>query len=363
MLRSVSVIMKLKKVILLFALFAILAITACLQKQGEIAASKNVTVLIYSEYISQSLLDDFQKKTGYKVKLELYEVQEEMLAKLMTAEAGKYDVIIASDVLIQQMIQLKLIAPLDTSKIPNRINVDPKFKGQSYDPTNAYSLPYLWGTTGIIFRGDKVHPDSVSYSMLLDEKITKGSFSLLSESRSMLSIALQATGNSANSTKQAEINKAVEYILQAKKNIHFAGFENTVEGTAKVLSRINGAAIVFNGDAQDAISEDSTLQFVIPKEGSFMWVDAMLLSSKASNVEGAYAFMNFILDAKNGAELAKTQNYATPNKASLEVIDDEFKNNRVINPNAQEIKRMVFLTDLGETEQLYDEAWMIVKTR
>ena len=126
---------------------------------------------------------------------------------------------------------------------------------------------------------------------------------------------------------------------------------------------MNSAAIVFNGEAQAAINEDSTLQFVIPKEGSFMWVDAMLLSSKASNIAGSYAFMNYILDAEVGANLAKSLNFATPNKASLEVIDDEFKNNRVINPNKQEINRMVFLTDLGDIERLYDEAWMIIKTR
>lgn len=354
---------KLKHFIVLFAFFAALAVTACLQKQEEKALSKTVTVMLYSEYIDPALLDDFQRKTGYKIKLELYEAQEEMLAKLMTAETGKYDVIIASDVVIRQMIHLGLIAPLNLSLIPNRVNVAPQFRNQKYDPTSAYSLPYLWGTTGILFRGEKIHPDSVSYSMLLDGTITKGTFSLLSESRSMLSMALQATGNSANSTEQAEINKAVEYILQAKNNMNFAGFENSVEGKAKVLSRINGAAIVFNGEAQAAINEDPTLQFVIPKEGSFMWVDAMLLSAKASNIAGAYAFMNYILDANNGARLAKFINYATPNKASLKVIDDNFKNNRVINPNKQEIKRMVFLTDLGEKEKLYDEAWMIVKTR
>ena len=353
-----------KAFILVLALLAALAITACIQKQGEITEqSKTVTVMLYSEYITPEVLKDFQKKTGYKVKLELYEAQEEMLAKLMTAGTSKYDVIIASDVVIQQMIHLDLIAPLNLSLIPNRVNVAQQFRNQKYDPTNAYSLPYLWGTTGILFRGEKVHPDSVSYSMLYDEKITKGSFSLLSESRSMLSMALQATGNSANSTKQSEINKAVEYILQIKRDLHFAGFENSVEGKTKVLSRMNGAAIVFNGEAQAAINEDSTLQFVIPKEGSFMWVDAMLLSSKASNVAGAYAFMNYILDAEVGAKLAKSLNFATPNKASLEVIDDSFKNNRVINPNKQEINRMVFLTDLGEIERLYDEAWMIIKTR
>lgn len=319
--------------------------------------------MIYSEYINPSLLKDFEKKTGYKVNLELYEAQEEMLVKLQTAGTKKYDVIIASDVVIQQMIQAGLVAPIDTSKIPNRVNVAPQFLGQTYDPTNTYSLPYLWGTTGILFRGEKIHPDSASYSMLFDAKNTKGNFSLLNESRSMLSMALQAIGYDANSVKQEEINKAVDYILQAKKDPHFVGFDGSVAGKNKVVSGENWAAIVFNGEAQAAINKDSTLQFVIPKEGSFMWVDAMLISSKAANVEGAYAFMNYILDAEVGAKLAKFINYATPNKASLEVIDEKFKSNRVINPNEQEIKRMELLEDLGESTKSYDEAWIIAKTR
>lgn len=336
---------------------------ACNEVQGQKNSRKTVSVMIYSEYINPSLLKDFEKKTGYKVNLELYEAQEEMLVKLQTAGTKKYDVIIASDVVIQQMIQAGLVAPIDTSKIPNRVNVAPQFLGQTYDPTNAYSLPYLWGTTGILFRGEKIHPDSASYSMLFDAKNTKGNFSLLNESRSMLSMALQAIGYDANSIKQEEINKAVDYILQAKKDPHFVGFDGSVAGKNKVLSGENWAAIVFNGEAQAAINKDSTLQFVIPKEGSFMWVDAMLISSKAANVEGAYAFMNYILDAEVGAKLAKFINYATPNKASLEVIDEKFKSNRVINPNEQEIKRMELLEDLGESTKSYDEAWIIAKTR
>ena len=351
-----------KKILLLLSFFAVF-LTACNDTQGQKSSGKTVSVMIYSEFIDPSLLKDFEKKTGYAVNLELYEAQEEMIVKLQTAGTKKYDVIIASDVVIQQMIQLGLIAPLDSNKIPNRVNVAQQFLGQAYDPTNAYSMPYLWGTTGILFRGEPIHPDSASYSMLFDAKNTKGKFSLLGESRSMLSMALQAIGFDANSVKQEEINKAVEYLLQAKKDSNFVGFDGSVEGKNKVLSGENWAAIVFNGEAQAAIDKDSTLQFVIPKEGSFMWVDAMLLSSKATNVEGAYAFMNYILDANIGAQLAKYINYATPNKASLEVIDEKFKSNRVINPNGQEIKRMVFLTDLGEATKFYDEAWIIAKTK
>lgn len=353
-----------KKILLALSFLAAFALMACNeQKQEKAEAPKTVTVMIYSEYIDPAMLEDFEKKTGYKLQLELYEAQEEMIGKLQAAGTSQYDVVIASDVVIQQMVHLGLIAPIDTAKVPNRVNIAPQFMGQAYDPTNTYTIPYLWGTTGILFRGEEVNPDSVSYSMLFDASKTKGNFSLLEESRSMLSMALQALGFDANSTKQEEINKAVEHILQAKKDKNFLGFDGSVGGKDKVLSKMDWAAIVFNGEAQAAIDEDSTLQFVIPMEGSFMWVDAMTLSSKAPNVEGAYAFMNYILDAKIGAQLAKYINYATPNKASLEVIDDEFKNNRVINPNEQEIKRMVFLADPGDAAKLFDEAWTIVKTR
>lgn len=319
--------------------------------------------MIYSEYIDPAMLDDFEKKTGYKLQLELYEAQEEMIGKLQAAGTSQYDVVIASDVVIQQMVHLGLIAAIDTAKVPNRVNIAPQFLNQAYDPTNTYTIPYLWGTTGILFRGDKVDPDSVSYSMLFDATKTKGNFSLLEESRSMLSMALQALGFDANSSKQEEINKAVEYILKAKKDPHFLGFDGSVGGKDKVLSQMDWAAIVFNGEAANAIDEDSSLQFVIPKEGSFMWVDAMTLSSKAPNKEGAYAFMNYILDGQIGAQLAQYINYASPNKASLEVVSEKFKTNRVVNPTEQEIKRMVFLADPGDAATLFDEAWTIVKTR
>lgn len=342
-------------------LFALSVFCGC--DKHEHQHPKSITVMIYSEYIDPEMITDFQMKTGYKLQLELYEAQEDMLAKLQAKDGNKYDVIIASDVVIQQMIQQGLIAPIDTNKIPNRENIADQFKSPSYDPTNTYTLPYLWGTTGILYRDSTIDANHASYSMLFDTKKIKGSFSLLEESRSMLSMALLAKGFSANSANPSEINEAIELILKAKKDLRFLGFNGSVSGKDKVLSGMAWAAIVFNGEAMAAIDEDPTLQFAIPKEGSFMWVDAMTLSSKAQNVEGAYAFMNYILDAKNGAQLAKFINYATPNKASLKVMDNDFKNNRVINPTKEEIDRMVFLRDLGDASQIFDTAWALIKTK
>ena len=323
---------------------------------------KTVSVMIYSDYIAPEMVTDFQMKTGYQLQLELYEAQEEMIEKLQRVGTDKYDVIIASDVVIQQMVQLKLIAPIDTNKVPNRVNVETPFRNPIYDPTNTYTLPYLWGTTGILYRDSTIESSGASYSMIFNENNTKGSFSLLDEGRSMLSIALLAKGFSANSTSPKEINQALDLILEAKKNPDVMGFDGSVGGKDKVLSGIDWAAIVFSGEAMAAIKEDPSLQFAIPVEGSFMWVDAMTLSSKSKNPDGAYAFMNYILDAQIGAKLATYINFATPNKEALDVIDDEYKNNRVINPSKEEIDRMVFLQYKSENTEIFDEAWETAKS-
>ena len=344
------------------ALFFVLSICGCEEKETQ-QQPDTITVLTYSEYIAPEMITDFQMKTGYRLQLELYEAQEDMLGRLQAEDTNKYDVIIASDVVIQQMVKQGLIAHIDTTKIPNRINVADQFKHPVYDPTNTYTLPYLWGTTGILYRDTTIDASKVSYGMLFTPSETKGKFSLLDESRSMLSMALMAKGFDANSLDPKEIDLATDLLQQTGKNPHFGGFDGSVANKEKVISGNNWAAIVFNGEAMDAINEDSTLQYAIPTEGSFMWVDAMTLSAKSTNKDGAYAFMNYILDAKIGAQLAKLINFATPNKASLEVLDSTFKNNRVINPTKEEIDRMVFLRDPGDAAKAFDDAWKSVKLK
>ncbi|MBR2198074.1 MAG: spermidine/putrescine ABC transporter substrate-binding protein [Fibrobacter sp.] len=344
------------------ALLLTLSICGCKEKESQ-QHPNTITVLTYSEYIAPEMITDFQMKTGYRLQLELYEAQEDMLERLQKADTNKYDVVIASDVVIQGMVQQGLIAPIDMSKIPNRVNVADQFNRPVYDPSNTYTLPYLWGTTGILYRDSSFDANHVSYSMLFTPSETRGKFSLLDESRSMLSIALLAKGFDANSMDSKEIDLATDLLQQTQKNPHFNGFDGSVANKEKVISGKNWAAVVFNGEAMDAINEDSTLQYAIPTEGSFMWVDAMTLSTKSTNKDGAYAFMNYILDAKIGAQLAKHINFATPNKASLEVLDSTFKNNRVINPTKEEIDRMVFLRDPGDAAKTFDDAWKSVKLK
>ncbi len=347
----------------LFIAFSATAfLSACASKSDD-EKKKPVSVLIYSDYMDPGMLDEFEQLYGYKLQLELYEAQEEMIGKLQASGTSAYDVIIASDVVIQQMIHLGLIQKIDTAKIPNRSNLDPKFISPEFDPKNEYTVPYLWGTSGIVYRDTTLNPENVSYAMLFDSAKVKGKFSMLDESRSMLSMTLQSLGLNPNTKNKDDIAKAIDVILKAKNNPHFVGFDGSVAGKDKMISKMLDAAIVFNGEAQMAIDEDSTLQYAIPQEGSFIWVDVMTLSKGSGNIEGAYAFMNYILDAKVGAKLADYVAFGSPNKASYPLLNPEMAKNPVIYPDSNIMKRLVFLSDPGDATRYYDEAWTTVKTR
>ena len=324
---------------------------------------KPVSVLIYSDYMDPSMLKDFEATTGYPLQLELYEAQEEMIGKLQASGTAMYDVIIASDVVIQQMIHLNLLQKIDLTKIENRKNIDPKFLNPEFDPKNEYTVPYLWGTSGIVYNDTTIAPEDVSYKMLFDSTKTIGNFSLLDESRSMLSMTLQSLGLNPNTKDKEDIKKAVDVLLKAKSNSKFIGFDGSVAGKDKMISGLTQMAVVFNGEAQMAISENPNLRYGIPKEGSFIWVDVMTLSSKSPNLDGAYAFMNYILDAKNGAKLANYVAFGSPNKESYPFLDPEIAANPVIYPDSTIMKKLVFLSDPGEAARFYDEAWTILKSR
>jgi spermidine/putrescine transport system substrate-binding protein len=322
-----------------------------------------VTVLIYSEYIDPEMVEEFTRKTGYPLRLELYEAMEEMIGKLQASGTGQYDIIIASDVVIQQMVQLKLIAPIDSNRIPNRRNVAPRFRNPEFDPGNRYTWPYMWGTTGILYRDSTLDVNQTSWFTLLHPERSQGPFTLLDEGRSMLSIALMAAGHSANSQHAGAIREAAQLLLRAKSSKRCLGFDGSVAGKDKVLSGMAWAAIVFNGEAMAAMEEDTTLQYAIPQEGSFLWVDAMTLSANSPNPDGAYAFMNYILEAEAGAKLANYVMFSSPNAASLPLIDSAALHNTVIYPDSATMKRLVFLSDPGKAAPYYNEAWTIIKSR
>ena len=346
-----------KKVIVLFLLMAFLSVPV-VKAQAE---EKELNLFIWSEYMPESTWQDFEKKTGIRVRISEYESNEEMKAKLVAGGSGQYDVIVPSDYILPSLIELKMIQPLDKSKIPNLKNLDKIFQESSYAD---YAAAYQWGTVGIMYRKDKIKNFTDSWALLFDPNLDiGGSFNLIDGAREMMGAALLFLGYPYNSTDPKQLVAAADLLAATKKRKNCLGFKPGVGGKNDVVAGTAVAAIVFNGDAIQAIEEDQeNLAFFIPKEGSEIWYDVMAIPTGAPHPEAAYQWINYILDPKVGAEISNYNSYATPNAASMPFIDEEALKNPQIYPTPDLMKKLILTKDLGKANRLMDEAWTRAKT-
>lgn len=351
-----------KHIVLAMAVLGLLA--AGCEKKGD--GRPQVTVYMYSEYIDPAIPEEFEKATGIKARIDVYENSEEMLAKLQQGGgAGQYDVIVVSDAHVPALIKLGLVRPLDMAQIPNAKNVDRQFQNPPFDPEGRYSLPYQWGTVGLMYNKEKAGSRPVSWSLIFDPKQQIGKYVLMDSMRDMLGIALKYQGKSMNSRQAAEVRSAGDLVLAAKKSPNSLGFEGGVGGKNRVMAGEAAAAIVYNGDAIKAIAENpgAKVGFEVPGEGGIIWVDVMLIPSKAPNSEGAHRFINYILDPAVGAQLSNFNHYATPNAASMPQIKEEDRRNPGIYPGPEIMKKLEYLEDVGQDTKIYDEVWTSVKAK
>lgn len=239
---------------------------------------------------------DFEKAFGIKVRLDIYENNEEMVAKLQAGGVNQYDVIVPTDYILPVLINQNLIQPLDHSKIPNLKNLKPIFRQDGYDPGNRYSVAYQWGTVGLMYRKDRVSESAVqSWSVLFDSAKQPGPFWLIDSVREMMGIALIYQGDDFNSTNPKELKAAADLLVATKKTKNCMGFKPGVGGKNDVVSGTAAAAIVYNGDAIQSVTENpDTLAFVIPKEGSEIWYDSMCIPANAPNPDAAHKWIKKI---------------------------------------------------------------------
>ena len=328
------------------------------------APKPRVTVYMYSEYIDPELPKEFEQRTGMPVRIDVYESTEEMMARLQHAGGMRqYDVVVVSDHAIPVLARLGLLQPLDAAKIPNARNVAEQFKKPPYDPESKFSLPYQWGTVGLMYRKDRIPALEPTWALLLDPAKQPGPIVLIDSMRDMMGVALKSLGYSLNSRKAEELRAAGQAVLTAKRSAKCLGFEGGVGGRNKVADGSAFLAIAYSGDAIKAIEENKGLGYVLPREGSILWVDAMVIPSQAPNAAGAHQFINFILDRAVGAKLSDFNRYATPNAASLSRIKKEDRENPAIYPSADDIKRLEYIEDVGDATRLYDEVWTAAKAR
>lgn len=334
--------------------------TLSLSFVGCSSGGSNGKVVVYNwgDYIDPEINDQFTKETGIKVVYSEYANNEEMYASVEPGNVS-YDVVFPSDYMIEKMINNNMLQKIDLSKIPNYEKIDSQFKNLPYDVNNEYSIPYMWGTMGIVYNTTKVTEPVTSWGILWDEKYDDQIFMYDSE-RDSIMVALKLLGYSMNTRNEAELEEAKELLIkQAPLVLAYVGDE----GKNKMINGEAALMLAWAGDAMVMLAENSDLAYVVPEEGSNWFVDGISIPSNANNVEQAYEYINFLCRPDIAAKNAEYIGYSTPISEARELLSDEVKNSEVAYPDPALLSdpKMEMFNDPSNVIQLYSSIWTQVK--
>lgn len=316
----------------------------------------------WDTYIGDTTLSDFKKATGIDVNMTLFASNDELFAKLKAGNQG-YDVIVPTNDYVPRLRDAGLLTPLDHSKIPNIKNIDPSFMNPVYDPGRKYSLPYTWLALGLGYRKSKMKPGHIpdSFSYVFEPTEYKKRITVLGDSADLIRLAGKYLGYSLNAIPDDGLVKIEAMLMKLVKSGYLLKFTGD-EGDQLLANGDADLVIEYNGDIAQKAAEDPDLTFVIPKEGSELSSDTLAIPAGAPRPDNAHKFINFILDAQNGAEITKTIKYPTPNLAAKALMPDSYKTNPIIFPPADLLAKCEYGEYPGaDRAQKYEEIATRVK--
>lgn len=348
-----------KKIAALVVLALLMAALApCALAEGEFAG---VTLTVFNcyDYIDPDVITMFEEETGAKVEYVNYTTNEEMYTKL-EAGAANYDVIFPSDYMIERLIKEDRLETLDKTNIPNAENVIDTLRNPDYDPDEQYSVPYMWGTFGILYNTEMVDAPIDSWDALFDTRYA-GQVFMMNSQRDTIGLALKKLGYSMNSRDESELNEAKELLVKQKQDGIPAGYMLD-EIKDKMVGGEAAMGVVYSGDALYAMLKNDKLDYVVPKEGSNIWVDGMCIPKGSQNKACAEAFINFMCREDIATLNVNYIYYSTPIKSVADNLDitDE-RQLAVIDPSSEVTDRCEFFHDASDVMDLYEQVWMEVR--
>lgn len=320
---------------------------------------KVLNVFSWSEYIPQEVVNGFTKETGIKVVLSTYESNEAMYAKLKLLGGKGYDLIIPSGYFVEVMARDGLLATLDKSRITGLENLDPLSLNQPFDKDNTLTLPYMWGTVGLLVNKKAVDVSTVRSWKDLARPEFKGRVLLSDDLRDTFGVALKALGYSINTTNPDEIKAAYEWLKALKPSVRV--FDVTATKQAFISEEV-AAGLAWNGDAFIAMQENPDLEFIVPEEGLMIWLDNFAIPSGAEHKENAYKFISYLMRPEVAKLCVEEFNYSTPNKAAEKILEPEYAESKVIVLDPEEMARGEVTLDVGKARELYEKYWEQLKT-
>lgn len=329
-------------------------LTGCGSSSGE---NGEVYVYNWGEYIDPETITMFEKETGIKVIYDEFDTNEDMYPKV-AAGSSAYDVICPSDYMIQKMIENDLLQEINFDNIPNaKANIDEQYYVQSrdFDPDNKYSIPYCWGTVGILYNKTMVDDPVDSWSILWDEKYADNI--LMQKSvRDAMMVALKLNGHSMNTLDKTELEAARDALIQQKPLVQAYVIDQVRD---KMIGGEAALGVIYSGEAIYTQRENADLEYVIPKEGTNVWIDSWVIPKNAPNKENAEKFIDFMCRGDIALLNFEYITYSTPNAAARELIEDEdIRNSQIAFPDLSQYDNLETFIYLGEEgDELYNNMW------
>ncbi len=332
--------------LMLFILVAIILLPGCDDEN---------TLYVYNwgDYMDKSVIKQFEEEYGVKVKYQTYTTNEDMYVKINSGSA-KYDIIFPSEYMLHRMAQEGLLQSINLNNIPNFALIDDIFKNAEYDPGNVYSVPYLWGTVGILYNKSMVNETVDSWDILWDKKYEK-KILMVDSQRDSIGVALKRLGYSMNSTLEKEIDEAKESLIEQKPLVLAYVVD---EARDKMINNEAALAVVWSGEAILAMAENDDLAYAYPKEGSNIWYDCVAIPATSTKKDLAEKFINFLCRTDIAYLNAEYTGYSSPQMEVVEQLDEELRNNPTAYPSNEIISNCEVFKYIGDFVEYYNKAWI-----
>ena len=330
-------------------------------KENDVMNGEKLVVYNWGEYIDPEVLTMFEEETGIDIVYEEFETNEILYPKISSG-AIAYDVICPSDYMIQRMIENDLLSEINFDNIPNLKNIGKQYLEQSrqFDPENKYSVPYCWGTVGILYNKMMVDEPVDSWSILWDPKY-KDNILMQDSVRDAFGVTLKYLGYSLNSTDLDELTETKNLLIEQKPLVQAYVIDQVRD---KMIGNEAALGVIYSGEAIYTQKENPNLEYVIPKEGSNIWIDSWVIPKNAEHKENAEKFINFLCRPDIALMNFEYITYSTPNEAARELIEDEsIRNSEIAFPDLSKYDNLETFQYLGtEADQVYGDLWNKVKS-
>lgn len=328
-----------------------------LEKSSGFAGDKLISFYNWGDYIDPDIISQFEEESGYRVIYETFDSNEAMFAKVQQG-GTTYDIIVPSEYMIESMIEENMLQPLNYDLLPNFKNIDDRFKDLAFDPQNKYSIPYFWGTLGIVYNPDEIGFEIEKWDDLWDESL-RNKILLIDGAREVMGIGLQSLGFSLNETDDTALAVATAKMKALMPNVIALAAD---EIKMHLVQNEAPIGVTFSGEAATAMEDNEDLVYVVPAEGSNMWFDNIVIPVNAKNSEGAHALIDYLMRPDIAAQNAEYIGYATPNREAMALLDPEITEDEAFYPSDDLIAHLEVYADLGKQKKIqFNDLFLEIK--